>query len=101
MDDASNIEQNYIDNELNLIMMSRVKSVLNEMQFAVLEKFLKGETYSKIAEDLNLSKEQIDLATLIGLLHDIARFEQRKRLQFAISNHFDFYYIFLLYNIMS
>ncbi len=33
----------------------------------------------KIAENLNLSKEQIDLATLIGLLHDIARFEQRKR----------------------
>lgn len=32
----------------------------------------------KIAENLNLSKEQIDLATLIGLLHDIARFEQRK-----------------------
>lgn len=36
--------------------------------------------YSKrIAENLNLSKEQIDLATLIGLLHDIARFEQWKR----------------------
>ena len=33
----------------------------------------------KIAEDLNLTKEQIELATLIGLLHDIARFEQRKR----------------------
>lgn len=33
----------------------------------------------RIAENLNLSKEQTDLATLIGLLHDIARFEQRKR----------------------
>lgn len=33
----------------------------------------------RIAENLNLSKEQIDLATLIGLLHDIARFEQWKR----------------------
>lgn len=33
----------------------------------------------KIAENLNLTKEQIDLATLIGLLHDIARFEQWKR----------------------
>ena len=32
-----------------------------------------------IAESLNLSQEQIDLATLIGLLHDIARFEQMKR----------------------
>lgn len=32
----------------------------------------------KIAESLNLSREDIDLATLIGLLHDIARFEQRR-----------------------
>lgn len=32
----------------------------------------------KIAENLNLSKEDIELATLIGLLHDLARFEQRR-----------------------
>lgn len=37
------------------------------------------EVSKKIAENLNLTNEQIDLATLIGLLHDIARFEQRKR----------------------
>lgn len=37
------------------------------------------EVSKKIAEDLKLTQEQIDLATLIGLLHDIARFEQRKR----------------------
>ncbi len=37
------------------------------------------EVSKKIAENLNLNKEQIDLATLIGLLHDIARFEQRRR----------------------
>ena len=30
----------------------------------------------QIAEGLELSQEEIDLATLIGLLHDIARFEQ-------------------------
>lgn len=30
----------------------------------------------KIAENLKLSQEEIELATLIGLLHDIARFEQ-------------------------
>lgn len=36
------------------------------------------EYSKKIAESLKLSKEQIDLATLIGLLHDIARFEQRR-----------------------
>lgn len=30
----------------------------------------------QIAKDMKLTKEEIDLATLIGLLHDIARFEQ-------------------------
>ena len=30
----------------------------------------------KIAEELKLSEEEIKLATLIGLLHDIGRFEQ-------------------------
>lgn len=36
------------------------------------------EQSTKIAESLNLSEEDIKLATLIGLLHDIARFEQWK-----------------------
>lgn len=33
----------------------------------------------KIAESLNLAKEDIELAELIGLLHDIGRFEQVRR----------------------
>ena len=37
------------------------------------------EQSRKIAQSLNLNEEQIELATLIGLLHDIARFEQMKR----------------------
>ena len=32
-----------------------------------------------LAESLNLSKEDVDLAEYCGLLHDIARFEQWKR----------------------
>lgn len=32
-----------------------------------------------LATKLNLSKEDVDLATLIGLLHDIGRFEQAKQ----------------------
>lgn len=32
-----------------------------------------------LAEEMNLEKDEIDLATLIGLLHDIARFEQWTR----------------------
>lgn len=34
------------------------------------------EQSKNIAKSLNLNEEQINLATLIGLLHDIARFEQ-------------------------
>lgn len=34
------------------------------------------ERAKEIAEKLQLNKEDIELATLIGLLHDIARFEQ-------------------------
>lgn len=37
------------------------------------------EISRKIAEGLELSQEEINLATLIGLLHDIARFEQYTR----------------------
>lgn len=37
------------------------------------------EISEKIAMSLNLTSEQIELATMIGLLHDIARFEQMKR----------------------
>lgn len=39
------------------------------------------EISKKIAEVLKLSQEEIELATLIGLLHDIARFEQYKQYQ--------------------
>ena len=34
------------------------------------------EISKQIAEGLNLSQEEVEVATLIGLLHDIARFEQ-------------------------
>lgn len=44
----------------------------------------------EIAERLNLDKEEVDIATLIGLLHDIARFEQYKRAEnFNDLNSFD------------
>ena len=46
------------------------------------EHSLRVMDYSKsIAENLNLNEEQTKLATLIGLLHDIARFEQWKRFE--------------------
>ena len=39
------------------------------------------EIAGEIAKSINLSEEEINLAKLIGLLHDIARFEQYKRFQ--------------------
>lgn len=42
-----------------------------------------------IAESLNLTNEQIDLATLIGLLHDIARFEQYRIYNSFSDNNID------------
>ena len=48
------------------------------------------EVSKKIAKKLNLSEEKIQLATLIGLLHDIARFEQYKQYNtFKDSQSFD------------
>lgn len=38
-----------------------------------------AEISEQIAKKLNLSNEDVDLAWLIGMLHDIARFEQNKR----------------------
>ena len=38
-----------------------------------------ADNAKKLAEKLKLSQEDIDLAELIGLLHDIGRFEQIKR----------------------
>ena len=37
---------------------------------------IQAENSKRIAENLNLSQEDIELAELIGLLHDIGRFEQ-------------------------
>ena len=37
VDDASNIEQNYIDKELNTIVISKVKDILTEEQFSILK----------------------------------------------------------------
>lgn len=42
---------------------------------------------TEIAKSLNLDKEQIDLATLIGLLHDIARFEEFMKYKCYILGH--------------
>ncbi len=60
VDDNSNIEQNYIDKELNMLMMSKVEKALNKDQFAILKQFLAGDSYSTIAKNSNLTVKQVD-----------------------------------------
>lgn len=47
-----------------------------KIELKVKHTFRTVEVAKKIAEDLNLNEEQILLAQIIGLLHDIGRFEQ-------------------------
>lgn len=60
VDDSSDIEQNYIDKELNTIVISKVKDILTEEQFKILKYFLNGESYQTIAEKMNVSTKQVD-----------------------------------------
>ena len=52
---------------------------IGQNQLKVKHTYKVAEISEKIAKGLGLSKEEVDLAWLIGLLHDIARFEQNKR----------------------
>ena len=60
VDDASDIEQNIINNEVKTILVSKIKDVLTDIQFKVLKLFLNGESYTKIAEKTNLTNKQVD-----------------------------------------
>ena len=59
-DDSSNIEQNFIDKEFNAQIIEKVKGVLSEEQFIVLEMFLNAESYTNMAESMNMTVKQID-----------------------------------------
>ena len=60
VDDTSNIEQNYIDNEMNTILISKVKDILTDEQFNILKQFLNGDSYSLIANRNDISSKQVD-----------------------------------------
>lgn len=60
VDDNSNIEQNYIDKELNMIVISKVKDMLTDEQFSVLKQFLNGDSYGLIAKENNITSKQVD-----------------------------------------
>lgn len=73
VDDTSDIEKNFIDKELNTIVISKVKNLLTQEQFKVLKLFLNGESYSKIAEIMNFTSKQVDnmLQAIKKKLHTI------------------------------
>ncbi len=60
VDDSSDIEQNYIDKEINTIVISKVKDMLSQEQFKILKQFLNGDSYSAIAKNNNITNKQVD-----------------------------------------
>lgn len=78
VDDNSNIEQNYIDQEMNTIVISKVKDILTEEQFSILKQFLNGDSYGDIAQKANMSTKQVDNALQaikkkLKTIQDVAR----------------------------
>lgn len=59
-DEDSDVEKIYIDKEINTIVISKVKNLLTEEQFKILEMFINGESYSHIAELTNLTSKKVD-----------------------------------------
>ena len=77
-DENSDIEQNYIDKEMNTIVISKVKDMLTDEQFNMLKLFLNGDSYNSIAENLNLSTKQVDntlqaIKKKLKTIQDVAR----------------------------
>lgn len=70
LDKARKVFDNYVANydKDNPKVMLKIQHTYRVMEMA-----------KNVAESLNLSQEDVNLATLIGLLHDIGRFEQLKR----------------------
>lgn len=60
VDDDSDIEQNYIEKELNVVVMSKIKQILSNEQFRLLKMFLNGKSYLEMAQVLKLSTKQVD-----------------------------------------
>ena len=59
-DENSDIEQNYIDKEINTIMLSKVKDILTDEQFNILKLFINGDSYFEIANKTNLTTKKVD-----------------------------------------
>ncbi len=73
VDDNSDFEKEYIDKELNAIVISKVKNLLTEQQFEMLKMFLNGVNYVTMAEHFDISTKQVDntLQAIKRKLHSI------------------------------
>ncbi len=60
VDDSSDIEQNYMDKELNTLLLSKIKEILTKQQYAVLKLFINGQSYNYIATKLNITTKNVD-----------------------------------------
>lgn len=60
VDDESDFEQKYINRELNVVVMSKIKTLLSNEQFKLLKMFLNGKSYAEMAQALNISTKQVD-----------------------------------------
>ncbi|MBR2969435.1 MAG: sigma-70 family RNA polymerase sigma factor [Clostridia bacterium] len=60
VDDTSDIEQNFLDREMKTIVVSKVKDLLTEEQFRLLNLFLNGESYASIAKIMNMTTKNVD-----------------------------------------
>ena len=60
VDDNSDIEKEYIDKELNAIVISKVKNILTDEQFEMLKMFINGASYTRMAEHFDISTKQVD-----------------------------------------
>lgn len=63
------------------LYVSKFDTNNSNIERKTLHSFRVEEICRKIAKELKLREEQIELATLIGLLHDIGRFEQYTKYQ--------------------
>ena len=69
LENCRKVFDEYLNNydKENFLIVKKIEHTYNVMNIS-----------KEIANSLNLSKEEVSLATLIGLLHDIGRFEQAK-----------------------
>ena len=58
--DDTDFEQDYINREQNVVVMSKIKSLLSSEQFKLLKMFLNGKSYVEMADAMGITTKQVD-----------------------------------------